>query len=108
MSIRGTGLSCTTPPMKKMLLRLLFRWIDPLPETEYDEETMNKWLASNWQHPGFQMYIERRGKKMVRELSGGMSLMERKHDDYVRLIGQRFENLNLARLSKQAFENSKK
>ena len=78
--------------MKSILIRLLFWLIDVDNSPLDDEKHVKRWLAQNWQDKGFQEYIKRRDRRFLVELAGGLGMVERKHDEYVRIIGQRFEN----------------
>lgn len=94
--------------MKKYFLRLLFKLVDVDDSPLDDEKHIKRWLAQNWQDKGFQEYLKRRDRRFLVELAGGVGMKEKAHDDYVRIIGQRFELLWFAAQCKKAFEQTKK
>ena len=93
---------------KRYLIRLLLRLIDIDDKPLEDDKFLRQWLAANWQDKGFQEYIKRRDRLFLRELSGGVGMSARTHDDYVQIIGQRFELLRFADRCKKMFEEEKK
>lgn len=92
--------------MKTLLMRFLFYLLDPVPQKEMSEKSIKAWLIFSWQHPGFQAYIAKRDWTFLRELAGGSGMTEVPRDNYVRMVGQRFELLNFARICRQAFNES--
>jgi hypothetical protein len=93
--------------IRAFLIRLLFRLIDTI-DARHDEKMMQVWLSMSWQDQGFKNYVAERDKKMVRELAGGIGMATRKRDEYVQMIGQRFELLRFAHVAKLAYEKRKK
>ena len=94
--------------LKGFLIKLLFRLIDVSTEPLDTDKNIKRWLAGNWQDKGFQEYIKRRDRRFLIELAGGMGMVEKKHDDYVRIIGQRWELLRFADYCKRTFEDTQK
>ena len=60
------------------------------PDTKIKQQTED-FLANAWMIPGFRHFCVYREKKIKDALAGGMGLKEVPRDDYVRMIGQRFE-----------------
>lgn len=87
----------------KLLIDLLLKYLD-YGTQPFDHEQAHKWLASTWEHRGFQSYFAARDRAFIRELSGGIGFIEQKRDDYIRKIGQRVELLLLAYKAKKEFD----
>lgn len=97
--------------IKNWLISVLFRLLDSPEDTPMDEKTeklLEKWLQETYQHPGFAIYIRQRTNRFYKHLSGGLGMKELPRDDYVRGIGQRFENALLAHSAKKAFRKKEK
>lgn len=90
-------------------IKLLLRYIDFKEEyTEtLDNEKSRNFLSTLYTHPHFEQYFKRRNNLLMQELSGGSGFAERTRDDYIRMLGQRFELLILAAKAKKAYESKK-
>ena len=62
---------------------------------------VQKWLQDQWTHPGFQQFIQIRAKRFNRVLSSMVILDKAK---YNAVVSQKFENLRLAQLAKEAYQ----
>ncbi len=95
--------------IKPLLIKLLFRLIDgPLLEHPADRAKIDDWMVMTWSHPGYRAYVNSRGNKILRELAGGLGMTERDRPDYIRITGQRMENLYLATMARNTFEKRQK
>lgn len=82
--------------LQRLFLRILFRLIDGPTfihrTTEKEKEQIIKWMVGCYADPGYQLYYKYRHSKFIIELSDlGMEMHPR--EEYIRMIGQRFEIL---------------
>lgn len=95
--------------MKQWAKNLCLSWLLRLTDIpEGRDELIDNWLAQNWSHPGFRAYVRQRDMRFMKELAGGAGLSEKKRDDYIRMIGQRFELLALSLKCKKADREAEK
>ena len=84
----------------RIIIKCILRYLD-LPKGEFDKNVDN-FLVSSWTHPGFRKYLADRDEKIIYELAGGVGMKEKSREDYIRLCGQRVENLILGVKAKGA------
>lgn len=96
--------------MKSRIIKLLIHclvWYLDIKESKRTEK-VEKFLSDVWLFDGFRDYVAQRNMAIKEELSGGVGMIERKRDDYIRYIGQRAEILLFAAKAKNAFEIAEK
>ena len=71
--------------MKTRLINFLFRLLEGK-QHKIDAEGTKKWLADAYERQGFVDYIIKRDLELLQTLGNGV-----KHEDYLRVVGQRLE-----------------
>ena len=92
---------------RKLCRDLLFRLLDPPVKkdlTDHEKKLLAQWLASNWQHPGFAIYIANRDRRFMIALSGGVGFTKPSDEDWIKWQGQRVENQFLVSKSETSFK----
>ena len=87
----------------------MFRLLDPPVKkdlTDHEKKLLAQWLASNWQHPGFAIYVANRDRKFMVALSGGVGFTKPSDENWIKWQGQRVEAQFLANKSEKAFKKA--
>lgn len=90
-----------------VLIDLLVRHLrlEPGPElSELDEKKVRDFLSTIYTHPYAELYFKYREQKFLYALGGGIGMRGVGRDDYLRIIGQRFEAFNFYRKARRAYE----
>lgn len=97
--------------LKKLCLRLLFRLSDGPTfihqATDKEKEQIKKWMIDCYANPGYQLYHKYREAKFIISLAD-LGMEVRSRDEYIRMIGQRFEVLRWNDIMRQVFEENSK
>lgn len=89
----------------ELLLRLLCRYFDHDGEIpEIDREKVHNFLSTVYTHPHCETYFKYREAAFRYALSGGLGMREKKREDYIRIVGQRFEAFMFHRKARKAYE----
>ncbi len=86
----------------KILIRTLTKDISATPET-LSKENYDGLLSQMWENPSFRKYVADRDAKLIWALAGGDGFEPEPREKYLIHLGQRVENLLLAREAKQAY-----
>lgn len=89
----------------ELLIRLLIRYFDHDGEIpEIDKEKVHNFLSTVYTHPHAELYFKYREAAFRHALSGGVGMKEVRREDYIRMIGQRFEAFTFYRKARKAYE----
>jgi len=91
--------------IKRLLIRILFRLLDPLHSTERvieESKPLQQWLARQWQTEEFRDLIHLLDMRLLQEMGEGVSFI-----NYNQLVGRRFQLGKILSEAKKAFEKSK-
>ena len=89
--------------MSNLLLRLIFRLLDPQLIPKVEEQAVEKWLADQYQNNTFRRMCLERDAIIVRKMASGLGFSPEPRDRYTMLFGRRLENLALLRRAEKAY-----
>lgn len=75
-----------------------------LPEHDNKNDKIRDFLINAWVTDGFRQYVIKRNDDLIYELAGGTGMTVKNRDEYIKIMGQRIENLHISALAKRAFE----
>lgn len=91
-----------------ILIRLLFGNISEFSRTTLTKDAEDGLLAQLWESVAFRKRIADRDAKIIYTMAGGEGLAPEPRDVYAMHLGQRVENLLLARDAKAAYTRTLK